>query len=68
MNNISSQNRIGCISAITMFLVIGVLIGAAAYWSFIPRGSRTILEAGMVAVSLAGWLALRDRTVCGAPC
>lgn len=61
MNNMSSQNRIRCLSAIAMFLILGVLIGAAAYWSFIPRGTVTILKAGMVAVTLAGWLALRRR-------
>jgi membrane protease YdiL (CAAX protease family) len=46
-------------STIILFLVAGVLIGAATYISLIPQNTRTILKVAMVAVSLAAWLVLR---------
>jgi len=46
------------LSTIVLFLVVGGLIGSAAYVSFIPQNTRTILKAGMAAISLAAWLVL----------
>lgn len=46
------------LSTIVLFLVVGGLIGSATYVSFIPQNTRTILKAGMAAISLAAWLVL----------
>jgi membrane protease YdiL (CAAX protease family) len=46
------------ISTIVLFLVGGGLIGSAAYVSFIPQNTRTILKIGMAAISLVAWLML----------
>jgi membrane protease YdiL (CAAX protease family) len=46
------------LSTIVLFLVVGGLIGSATYVSFIPQNTRTILKAGMTAISLAVWLVL----------
>jgi hypothetical protein len=46
------------LSTIVLFLAGGGLIGSTAYVSFIPSNTRTVLKAGMVAISLAAWLVL----------
>ena len=46
------------LSTIVLFLMVGGLIGSATYVSFIPQNTRTILKAGMAAISLAAWLVL----------
>jgi len=46
------------LSTIVLFLVVGGLIGSATYVSFIPQNTRTILKAGVTAISLAAWLVL----------
>jgi membrane protease YdiL (CAAX protease family) len=43
---------------IVSFLVGGGLIGSAAYVRFIPQNTRTILKAGVAAISLAAWFVL----------
>lgn len=46
------------LSVIALFLMGGGVIGLAAYVSFIPPHTRTIMKMGMVAISLAAWSGL----------
>lgn len=50
-----NANPIGTIVA---FIIGGGLIGSATYVSFIPPNIRIIIKVGMVAISLAAWMAL----------
>ena len=43
------------ISVSILFIVLGGVIGAATYVSFIPQTLRTPLKAGVAVVSLATW-------------
>jgi membrane protease YdiL (CAAX protease family) len=51
-------NQVQYLGTVSLFLLAGGLIGSAAYVSFIPQNTRTILKVAMVAMSLAVWLVL----------
>jgi membrane protease YdiL (CAAX protease family) len=47
--------------AILLFLLCGLVLAGAAYWHFIPQDTRALLKLSMAAVTLVGWLALRQK-------
>jgi len=61
INTESTNPTITRFVAIVLFVVPGVIIGAATYISFLSPDIRTIMKVGMAIISLAAWLIFRRR-------